>query len=90
MDKQTERSARFFEFYDSSPASDIDMQAQYVKETSYDGRTWEFPRPMTGQFLRLDMTEALCAGCSVTYEGGIAVIQSPFPMGGLIRYTPAP
>ncbi|WP_309029108.1 hypothetical protein [Streptomyces alfalfae] len=76
--------------YYSSPAADVDTTARYCKETSADGRTWGQPRLMTGQFLRLDMVAALAAGCSVTYEGGVAVIESPYPMGGWIRYTPTP
>lgn len=91
MGKQNGRSARFFELYDSSPASDVDMAAAYVKETSDDnGRTWEYPRPSTGEFLRLDITEALVADCAVEVEGGAVTIESPHPIGGLIRYRPAP
>ncbi|MFB7597239.1 hypothetical protein [Streptomyces sp. NPDC056160] len=78
--------------YDSSPAADVDSSAPYRKETSDDGgQTWQHPRPMTGKFLRLDMTDALVADCSVdVQDGGVVVIESPYPMGGLIRYTPAP
>lgn len=89
MSEQTERAERYFAIYDSSPASDIDMVAEYVKETSRDGgRTWEHPRPMTGEFLRLEITDARLAECAVEVADGVATIESPHPMGGLIRYTP--
>ncbi|MGA5635058.1 hypothetical protein [Streptomyces lydicamycinicus] len=81
--------AEWFRIYDSSPAADVEPKANYRKETSDDGgRTWEYPRPTTGEFLRLDMTEALDAGCSVDVREGVVTLQSPHPIGGLIRYTP--
>jgi hypothetical protein len=83
------RADEWFRIYDSSPVADVDMAARYRKETSDDGgRTWEFPREMTGEFLRHEMADALVAGCSVEHTDGVAVIESPHPMGGLIRYTP--
>lgn len=81
--------AKWFGIYDSSPVADVTSTDSYRKETSDDnGRTWEHPRPSTGQFLKLDMADALYAGCSVEDTGGVVVIQSPHPIGGLIRYTP--
>jgi hypothetical protein len=74
--------------YDSSPVADVDPTARYSKETSNDGRTWEYPRLMTGEFLRHDMVDALAAGCRVEYADGVALIESPHAMGGWIRYTP--
>lgn len=75
--------------YDSSPAADIDSAATYRKETSDDGgTTWEYPRKSTGQHLRLDVTAALAAGLTVDHQDDATVIESPYPMGGLIRYTP--
>jgi hypothetical protein len=80
--------AKWFRVYDSSPAADVDLAARYRKETSDDdGRTWEFPRQMTGEHLRLDMTEALLAGFPVEHGDGVATFRSPHPTGGLIRYT---
>lgn len=75
--------------FDRSPVADVDSSASYCKETSDDnGRTWQFPRPMTGQFLRHDMVDALAADCAVNVRGGVVTIASPYPVGGLIRYTP--
>ncbi|MVO84175.1 hypothetical protein GPA10_05160 [Streptomyces sp. p1417] len=80
--------AEKLDLYDRPPVADVDSSARYRKETSSDdGRTWEHPRQMTGKFLRHDMVDALAAGCAVTVEGGAAVIESPHPMGGWIRYT---
>ncbi|MEU1800881.1 hypothetical protein [Streptomyces sp. NPDC019937] len=82
--------AKWLGIYDSSPVADVDTKANYRKQSSYDiGDTWEPPRQSTGQHLRLDMTEALYAGCAVEVRDGVVTIQSPYPMGGLIRYTPA-
>ncbi|MFI5808996.1 hypothetical protein [Streptomyces sp. NPDC051561] len=84
------RHDEWLRIYDASPVADVNTGAEYLKETSDDdGTTWEYPRPSTGHHLRLDMTEALIAGCTVDYRDGVAVIQSPHPIGGLIRYTPA-
>ncbi|MFJ2007021.1 hypothetical protein [Streptomyces chartreusis] len=82
------KAADRLRLYDQSPVSDVVSSTEYSKETSPDGRTWENPRPMRGEFLRHDMVDALSAACSVAYEGGVAVIESPHPMGGWIRYTP--
>ncbi|WP_030798951.1 hypothetical protein [Streptomyces sp. NRRL S-337] len=82
------RPAEWFRIYDSSPVADVDITATYRKETSDDdGRTWEYPRPSTGEHLRLDMSDALYAGCSVDVRDGVIILQSPHPMGGLVRYT---
>ncbi|MFD7954360.1 hypothetical protein ACFV4X_12780 [Streptomyces ardesiacus] len=84
-------AAGWMRIYDSSPVADIDPSALYRKETSDDGgRTWEYPRPTTGEFLMLDMAEALYAQRSVDSCEGVVTIQSPHPIGGLIRYTPTP
>lgn len=81
--------ATWFRIYDSSPVADIDLDASYCVETSDDGgKTWEYPRPSTGEHLRLDMTDALRAGCSVESSDATVIIHSPHPIGGLIRYTP--
>ncbi|WP_326811647.1 hypothetical protein [Streptomyces scopuliridis] len=79
----------WFRIYDSSPVADIDMNTAYRKDRSYDGgATWESAPEMTGEHLRLEMTEALIADLTVGLRDGVVVIQSPHPMGGLIRYTP--
>lgn len=75
--------------HDSSPVVDIDASASYRIETSDDhGATWDFPRETTGEHVRLDMTEALVADCAVECRDGVVIIQSPYPTGGLIRFTP--
>ncbi|MFI5864692.1 hypothetical protein [Streptomyces sp. NPDC051546] len=82
-------SVAWLRIYDKSPVSDIKASAVYLMETSDDdGRTWEYPRPSTGEFLMLDMTDALYAQCTVSDAEGVVTIQSPHPIGGLIRYTP--
>ncbi|MGW0837525.1 hypothetical protein [Streptomyces prunicolor] len=79
---------KWFAIYDSSPVADVNSANSYRKETSSDGRTWEHSRPSTGEFLKLDVADALYAGCTVEHVGGVATIQSPHPMGGFVRYTP--
>jgi len=82
------RHSEWLRIYDSSPVADIDHSAAYCKETSDDGgRTWEFPRAMTGEQLQFDMTDALLAGCAVDHQSDLTTIQNPHPGGGLIRYT---
>ncbi|MEV3857742.1 hypothetical protein AB0J38_25880 [Streptomyces sp. NPDC050095] len=82
-------SVEWLRIYDRSPVADIGVSATYCMETSDDGgRTWKFPAASRGEFLKLDMAEALYAGCSVEVRGGVVTIHSPYPMGGLIRYTP--
>lgn len=81
--------AKWLRIHDRSPVADIDPTAEYCKEISDDGgTTWECPRASRGEFLQLDMTDALYADCSVEQANGVVTIQSPHPMGGLIRYTP--
>ncbi|MFF8656805.1 hypothetical protein [Streptomyces huasconensis] len=81
--------AAWLRTYDTSPVADIAPDAAYRKETSDNGgRTWECPRSSTGEFLKLDVADALHAGCSVEQARGVVTIQSPHPAGGLIRYTP--
>ncbi|MEU9568182.1 hypothetical protein AB0D16_40495 [Streptomyces sp. NPDC048161] len=76
--------------YDSAPVSDIDTRTAYRKERSYDGgATWESAPEMTGEHLRIEMTETLIADLTIGIRGGVVVMQSPHPRGGLIRYTPA-
>lgn len=83
------RHDEWFRIHDSSPVADIDTSARYRKESSYDdGTTWENPREVNGEHLRLDMTDALIAACTVDCSDGVAVFRSPHPTGGLIRYTP--
>ncbi|MBX7464942.1 hypothetical protein K1Y80_02450 [Streptomyces sp. MAG02] len=82
------RHEDWFRVYDSAPVSEVNTQAAYLKEVSFDGATWEWPRESTGQHLKLDMTEALIADRTVGLRNGVVVIESPYPMGGLIRYTP--
>lgn len=80
---------KWLRIHDRSPVADIDPSAPYRKEISDDsGRTWDQPLSSTGEFLMLDMTDALYADCSVEQAGGVVTIQSPHPIGGLIRYTP--
>lgn len=82
-------SVKWLRILDRSPVADIDSAEEYCKETSDDGgRTWEFPRASRGEFLKLDMADALYADCTVEQHDGVVTIQSPHPMGGLIRYTP--
>lgn len=86
----TNRPVEWFRIYDSSPVADVVTSASYLKESSNDGgRTWEYPRPSTGEHLRIDMTEALIAERSVEVRDGVVTIQSAHLIGGLIRYTPA-
>ncbi|GGU13162.1 hypothetical protein [Streptomyces violascens] len=82
------RHEDWFRIYDSAPVSDVDIRAAYTKEISVDGAVWECPHEMTGEHLKLDMTEALIAERTVGLRNGVVVIESPYPMGGLIRYTP--
>jgi hypothetical protein len=82
------RHVDWFRIYDSAPVSAVDSQAAYLKETSADGVVWECPRESTGKHLKLVMTEALIAERTVGLRNGVVVIESPYPLGGLIRYTP--
>ncbi|MFE4874772.1 hypothetical protein [Streptomyces sp. NPDC056682] len=84
------RHEDWFRIYDNSPVSDVDSRATYVKEISADGAAWERPRESTGEHLKLDMTEALIADRTVALRNGVVVIESPYPLGGLLRYTPTP
>lgn len=87
MSRQTD----WFRIYDSPPVTDVDPDAAYRKDRSYDGgATWEDAPEMTGEYLQLEMTEVLIAGLTIGIRDGVVVMQSPHPMGGLIRYTPAP
>ncbi|MFJ3948995.1 hypothetical protein ACIPXV_02850 [Streptomyces libani] len=82
--------AGWFRTYDSTPVADVDTKASYRKETSDDGgRTWEYPRPTTGEHVRLFMTAALVVGRSVEVHDGVVIVQSRYPASGLVRYTPA-
>ncbi|MEE4493559.1 hypothetical protein [Streptomyces sp. BE230] len=84
------RQTNWFRIYDSSPVSDVDPTASYRKDRSYDGgATWEDAPEMKGEHLKLEMTEALLADLTIGIRDGVVVMQSPHPMGGLIRYTPA-
>lgn len=86
----TNRPVEWLRIHDSSPVADVVTRGSYRKESSNDGgRTWEFPRPSTGQHLRIEMTEALIAERSVEVRDGVVTIQHPHLIGGLIRYTPA-
>lgn len=81
--------AKWLRIHDRSPVADIDPNAEYCKETSDDGgRTWEYSLSSKGEFLKLDMTDALYEGCSVEQADRVVTIQVPHPVGGLIRYTP--
>ncbi|MFF2650590.1 hypothetical protein [Streptomyces sp. NPDC058045] len=84
------RIAHYMRLYDSWPSSDVDPEAPYRVEDSYDGRaTWTYPRQSTGQLFREDIVEALLDGCQVDYRGAVCEIESPYPLGGWIRYTRA-
>ncbi|MCX5115489.1 hypothetical protein OOK13_45160 [Streptomyces sp. NBC_00378] len=83
------RYDEWLRIYDSAPVSDIDTSTAYRKENCYDGATWGPRLGSTGEHVRIDMTEALLLGRTVdVHDDGAVVIQSPYPAGGLIRYTP--
>lgn len=82
------RYDNWLRIYDSAPVSDIDTSTAYLKENCYDG-TWQLRLDSTGEHVRIDMTEALLLGRTVdVHDDGVVVIESPYPAGGLIRYTP--
>ncbi|GFH36618.1 hypothetical protein [Streptomyces pacificus] len=84
---RADRALRWLRIHDLSPAADVDSTARYLKESSDDGSTWDLPRESTGVHLRHDMTEALLAGRAVEHGPSVTIIQGPYPIGGLIRYT---